>query len=98
MRWEKAHKSPHGRIVMVEVLRGFSLVQLGPGERPHLHTASEIDLRSILGTRPLRFRPFLVQWGEKSTLLCDSPLCRGGIVVIKFTKSRKLPRIVFIYF
>ena len=26
-------------------------------------------------------------------MLCDSPLCRGGgIVVIKFTKSRKVPR------
>ena len=25
-------------------------------------------------------------------MLCDSPLCRDGIVVIKFTTSRKLPR------
>ena len=25
-------------------------------------------------------------------MLCDSPLCRDGIVVIKFTKSRKLSR------
>ena len=41
--------------------------------------------------RPLLHRPFLCN-GEKSTLLCDSPLCRDGIVVIKFTKSRKLPR------
>ena len=28
-------------------------------------------------------------------MLCDSPLCRDGIVVIKFTKSRKLPRHCF---
>ena len=25
-------------------------------------------------------------------MLCDSPLCRDGIVVISFTKSRKTPR------
>ena len=28
-------------------------------------------------------------------MLYDSPLCRDGIVVIKFTKSRKLPRHCF---
>ena len=27
--------------------------------------------------------------GGKSTLLCDSPLCRDGVAVIKLTKSRK---------
>ena len=44
------------------------------------------------GTCPLPFRTPFVQWGKKPTLLYDSPLCRDGIVVIKFTKSRKLPR------
>ena len=33
--------------------------------------------------------PLFEQWGKNSTLLCDSPLCRDGIVVIKSTKSRK---------
>ena len=36
--------------------------------------------------------------GGKSTLLCDSPLCRDGIVVIKFTKSRKMPRHRLIFY
>ena len=36
--------------------------------------------------------------GKKSTLLCDSPLCRGGIVVIKFTKPRKLPRHCLVFY
>ena len=47
--------------------------------------------------RALRHNPFdafVVQWGIMSTLLCDSPPspCRDGMAVIKFTKSRKLPR------
>ena len=48
-------------------------------------------LAVALGTRSLPFRPLFVQWGKKSTLCAWSPLCRDGIVVIKFTKSRKLP-------
>ena len=35
--------------------------------------------------------------GQKSTLLCDSPLCRDGIAVIKFTKLRKMPRHCFTF-
>ena len=29
------------------------------------------------GTHPFTFPPLFSQWGNKSTLLCDSPLCRG---------------------
>ena len=43
------------------------------------------------------FLPLFAQWGKKSTLLCDSPLCRDGIVVIKFTQPRKLPRHCFYF-
>ena len=70
-RWDKAFHSPTGRIIMVEVLRGFNLVRLGPGERPHLHTASEVDLRSILGPniavmvrQHMQGRTPSASWGE----------------------------------
>ena len=33
--------------------------------------------------------------GKKSTLLYDSPLCRHGIVAVKFTKPRQIPRPFF---
>ena len=44
---------------------------------------------------PFTFPPLFCAMGKKSILCAWSPLCRDGIVVIKFTKSRKLPRHLF---
>ena len=40
-----------------------------------------------LGYAPLTFPPRNHTMGQTSALCAWSPLCRGGIVVIKFTKS-----------
>ena len=38
--------------------------------------------------------------GQKSTLLCDGrvPLCRGGVVVVKFNKATKTAALIFLVF
>ena len=48
---------------------------------------------ALYRTPPLHPRP-LSRNAVKSTLLCDSPLCRDGIVVIKFTKASQYRAIV----
>ena len=64
----------------------------GMGETP-LHYAARHG-HVLVCTALLDAAPYHAL-GKKSTLLCDSPLCRDGVVAVKFTKSRKMPRHVF---
>ena len=82
----------HGRLPHHAVQHAHGLLRLPRALLKGTHQAREAP------QGPLQHLPLFGQCGKKSTLLCDSPLCRDGIVVIKFAKSRKLPAPWFLWF